>query len=177
MKIETIKVGELETNCYLIIINNKCIIVDPGDEFNLIKNRISELNLIPVAIFVTHYHFDHIGVLNDCVNEYKIDIYDNKIFENDNKEYQIGEFKFNIIYFPGHKSDLVAFYFKESNVMFVGDFIFKHDIGRCDLPTGDFNEMKKSIEKLKKYSIDTILYPGHGEKTKLSDEIKHNEYF
>ena len=50
MNVEIIKVGYLETNCYLIIKNNKCIIVDPGDEFDKIKNKIDYLNLEVKAI-------------------------------------------------------------------------------------------------------------------------------
>ena len=61
-------------------------------------------------------------------------------------------------------------------LLFVGDFIFKGTIGRWDLPTGNFEEMKKSILKLKNYSDRTILYPGHGDTTKLWDEKQMNPY-
>ena len=60
--------------------------------------------------------------------------------------------------------------------MFVGDFIFKEDIGRCDLPTGNSNEMYNSIIKIKAYD-DATIYPGHGEVTTLSYERKNNPYF
>ena len=61
--------------------------------------------------------------------------------------------------------------------MFVGDFIFKDNIGRCDLPSGNIEEMKKSIEKIKKYDDDIIIYPGHGEITSLGYEKESNYYF
>ena len=61
--------------------------------------------------------------------------------------------------------------------MFVGDFVFKDTIGHTDLEGGDFYEMKNSIEKIKKYPKNIILYPGHGEKTDLSYEIENNIYF
>ena len=177
MKIETIKVGDLDTNCYLIINDNKCIIVDPGDEYNKIVKNIEHLSLNPIAVFITHYHFDHIGALQDIKRKYNIKIFDYKDYENDNKLYTIDEFKFNIIETKGHKEDLVTYYFPNNNVMFVGDFIFKHDIGRCDLAGGNFEEMLNSIDKIKTYPKDIIIYPGHGEKTTLKDELKHNEYF
>ena len=60
--------------------------------------------------------------------------------------------------------------------MFVGDFIFKESIGRCDLEGGDFTEMKKSLSKIKKYDKDIILYPGHGPSTTLKNELKNNIY-
>ena len=76
MKIETIKVGYLKTNCYLIIKNQKCIIVDPGDEFEKIKNKIDTLKLNPIKVLITHHHFDHVGALDDIMKSYKIDMID-----------------------------------------------------------------------------------------------------
>ena len=61
--------------------------------------------------------------------------------------------------------------------MFVGDFIFKDNIGRVDLPTGNYQEMIESINKIKKYDDDIVLYPGHGDSTTLGHEKKHNYYF
>lgn len=177
MKVKTIKVGDLETNCYLIIDNNKCIIVDPGDESANIIKQIESLNLAPISIFITHYHFDHIGALKDLKIKYNIKVFDYKNYDNDSKIYTLENFKFKIIDTKGHKEDLVTYYFPNDNVMFVGDFIFKGDIGRCDLAGGNFDDMMKSIEKIKSYPKETIIYPGHGESTTLKDEIKYNKYF
>ena len=60
--------------------------------------------------------------------------------------------------------------------MFVGDFIFKDSIGRCDLPTGSEEEMKKSIDKILKYDKDIVLYPGHYDITDLDSEINNNPF-
>ena len=61
--------------------------------------------------------------------------------------------------------------------MFSGDFIFKDSIGRWDLPGGNMNEMIKSIDKIKMYPKDIVIYPGHGEETTLGYEINNNPYF
>ena len=61
--------------------------------------------------------------------------------------------------------------------MFTGDFVFYHDIGRCDLEGGSFEEMKKSIEKIKKYNKNIVIYPGHGMSTTLDEEKENNYYF
>ena len=82
-----------------------------------------------------------------------------------------------MIYNPGHSKDSISFFFEKEKVMFVGDFIFLESIGRCDLEGGSFIEMQKSIEKLKRYSIDITLYPGHGEKTTLEHEKRNNSFF
>ena len=93
------------------------------------------------------------------------------------REYTLGNFTFNVIFTPGHSKDSVTYYFKDINTMFVGDFIFKNDVGRWDLPGGSEEEMKQSITKIKEYEKDTILYPGHGDETTLDSEIKNNIYF
>ena len=86
------------------------------------------------------------------------------------------DFKFDVIYNPGHTSDSISFYFKEDNIMFVGDFIFKDTVGRCDLG-GSIVDMKHSINKLKEYHEDIIIYSGHGDKTTLNYEKENNPYF
>jgi len=170
MKIENIIVGSLEENCYILSIDNKVLVIDPGDEYEKIMKAIDNRKIL--GILVTHKHFDHIGALDYFKN---IDIYS---FDNlQEKEYNIGPFNFEVIFNPGHSSDSVSYYFKEYDALFCGDFIFYHNIGRCDLPTGSMNEMLKSIENIKKYPKKTIIYPGHGFKTTLEEEIKNNYYF
>ena len=60
--------------------------------------------------------------------------------------------------------------------MFTGDFLFYDTIGRCDLEGGDFDVMKESIQKIKEYSKEIIVYPGHGIKTTLKREFSCNPY-
>ena len=170
MKVENIKVGYLEENCYVISSENECLVVDPGDEFDKIKKLIGNKKVL--ACLITHYHFDHIGCIDDIKKEYNCNIID---YKND-KLQTIGPFSFEIIENKGHTNDSVSFYFKDENIMFVGDFIFKETIGRCDLKGGDFNEMLKSLENLKKYDDNIILYPGHNESTTIGYEKKNNIY-
>lgn len=186
MKIKKIVVGYLEENCYFVTIDNDLIIVDPGDEFNKIDNIIKNHNYNLVAVLITHAHFDHIGALEELINKYKVPIYYNNINNEINyqnlicikeKEYEIDKFKFKVIFTPGHRNDLVTFYFYEDNVMFTGDFIFKESIGRVDLEYADFIDMKKSIDKIKKYDDKIIVYPGHGDFTTLGHEKENNFYF
>lgn len=170
MIVRKLILGPLSTNCYLIIRDNNCLIVDPAYDFDTIKKEIKDLNLI--GILVTHYHFDHIGALNSLKQNYNVPIYD-----YNTKEFNVENFNFEIIHNPGHTSDSVTFYFKEENVMFVGDFIFKETIGRTDLETGNMIEMQKSINMIKKYDDNIVIYPGHGESTTLEYEKLNNVYF
>ena len=175
MEIKKIVTGALEENCYVLSKDNTCLIVDPGSDSKAIKELVGTDKII--GVLVTHAHFDHIGALRDFLNANRR----LKIFKKSNltdlKEVEVGAFKFTPIMTPGHSSDSVSFYFKEDNVMFVGDFIFKDTVGRCDLPTGSSSDMDKSIEKIKAYDNDITLYPGHGDETTLGREKEYNLYF
>ena len=127
------------------------------------------------AILITHRHFDHVGALEDLVSKYHVPVYDRASLEE--KQYQIGPFSFEVIFTKGHSKDSVTYYFKEQNCMFVGDFIFRDTVGRCDLPTGSSEEMDKSIKKIKEYDDSIALYPGHGDETTLGREKQYNLYF
>ena len=160
MNVKRVVVGILEENCYIVESNNKCIIIDPGDEVDKI---VSNIDKEVVGILITHYHFDHIGALDELKSKYNIE-------ENN---YNIDGFDFEVIDTPGHTSDSKCYYFKDDNIMFVGDFLFKNGIGRMDLPTGSVDEMKKSLDKIFKYPKDIVIYPGHGDKSTLGDEYNN----
>ena len=85
-------------------------------------------------------------------------------------------FNFEVIYNPGHTDDSISYYFKEENILFSGDFIFKGSVGRTDLG-GNNLDMLNSINKIKQYNKDIIIEPGHGEETTLEYELKYNPFF
>lgn len=172
MEIKRIVTGALDENCYVLINNKTALVIDPGDDYQNIKAAIGENKVL--AVLITHSHFDHIGALRNFLTKRSIKIFKKSNLEE--KEYQVGDFKFNCIYTPGHSKDSVTFYFKEENAMFIGDFIFKESIGRVDLPGGDATEMKNSIKKILTYDENTKLYPGHDEETTLKYEKENNPY-
>ena len=172
MNVEIVKVGKLECNCYLLDINGNVLVIDPGDDFDKLNKLIGKRKV--VGIIVTHYHFDHIGALDEIVNKFDVNVYDkNNLIEGENK---VDSFLFNVIFTPGHKEDAITIYFKNDKIMFCGDFIFNDAIGRCDLPGGNVYQMIESLKKMYKYDKDIILYPGHGDKTFLGDELDKNRY-
>lgn len=170
MEIKKVVVGLLETNCYILIKENHVLIIDPGDESDKIKEVVGE-NQVD-GILITHYHFDHIGALKELKNDYHAQVFDIHKKEGEN---HIELFTFEVIYTPGHKEDSISFLFE--NDMFVGDFIFKDSIGRTDLEGGNEENMKQSIQKIKQYSDDITIYPGHGIKTNLGEEKRNNFFF
>lgn len=174
MKIDVVETGFLKENCYILKDekNKECLVIDPGDDFNKIKDKIGNYKVLNVLL--THNHFDHVGALEDILNEYKVEV-----LNKDNLseiEYKISNFTFKVIYTPGHTTDSISFYFEKEKVLFTGDFLFKDTIGRTDLPTGNHLEMQESINKIKGYSKDISIYPGHGPMSNLEIEFKNNTY-
>ena len=162
MNIKRVIVGRLETNCYILEKNDECLIIDPGDDFEKIKNNISK-NV--VGILITHNHFDHIGALKDLLKLYNVSVYDkSNLKEGINR---INDFEFKVFYNPGHTDDSISLIFNED--MFSGDFIFYGTIGRWDLG-GNIIDMKNSIKKILNSKINYKIYPGHGDNTYLDNE-------
>ncbi len=173
MIIESVAVGSYQANCYILSIDNNCLVIDPGDEYDKIKKLIGKKNV--QGILITHRHFDHIGALDKLFSDYPVKVYEYANLKE--QEYKIGNFTFDVLYTKGHTSDSVTYYFKNERIMFTGDFLFLNNIGRTDLPTGNYEEMLKSIEIIKKYADDIVIYPGHGNITKLGLEKTNNFWF
>lgn len=173
MNVIVVPVGYLQCNCYLLEKGNNILIVDPGDELDKIIEKIGNKEV--VGIMLTHRHFDHVGCVDELVSKYQVPVYDyNSLKEGKHK---LGVFSFEVIYTLGHTMDSITFYFEENKFMFTGDFLFYDTIGRCDFEESDYQEMLKSIEKIKEYPDDIIVYPGHGTLTNLGREKKYNPYF
>ncbi len=178
--------GDYGTNCYIVDINGKQIIIDPGvGAINWIKENAKS----PVAILNTHGHFDHVWSNNEVSTHFKIPIYCPKddLFMLQNDPFGQGtpkskanfamksDEKINLLgvdiifhHFGGHTPGCSAIEIGEN--LFSGDFIFQGSIGRVDFPFSDKEEMKKSIKKVLSYKKNFIIYPGHGGKTTLEKE-------
>ena len=95
MEIKTVVTGYLDENCYLLIQNGTCLVVDPGDDYNKIKEEIGDNKVL--GVLITHSHFDHIGALRNFLTKRSIKIFKKSNLE-ENKDYTIGDFKFQCIY-------------------------------------------------------------------------------
>ena len=119
MNIEIVKVGFLETNCYILSIQDHVLVIDPGADYDKINEVIN--NRVIDGVLITHNHFDHIGALEKLINEYKVEIL-NK--DNLNEiEYKINNFIFKVIFTPGHTSDSICFYFEKCFSCFRWQFL------------------------------------------------------
>ena len=96
-------------------------------------------------------------------------------FIKDGDVIEVGSLKIKVIHTPGHTQGGVCFYV--DGVLFSGDTIFKEAVGRCDLPGGNFEQLVESIKnKIFTLPDETIIYPGHGQKTNVGWEKEHNQY-
>ncbi|SKA59694.1 Glyoxylase, beta-lactamase superfamily II [Eubacterium uniforme] len=198
IKIKKMILGVIDTNLYIVYDNEKkeAVIIDPADEPGRIMNAIKKLDVKPVAIFLTHGHYDHILAANFLKNYYHIPIVAHNrektllknsnlnlsaendcstkvypdIFVKDKEEVEVGGMTFKVFYTPGHTAGSCCYYMESEKIMFSGDTMFAGTCGRCDLPTGDPVRMAKSIEKLLKLSDEVVVFPGHGDQTVIGIE-------
>ena len=180
-------VGPIRTNCYLIKnkLSDGVIIVDPGGDEEVIENRMLAYHMKPVAILLTHGHFDHIGAVNQLKSRFGVKVYayqDEKevlerpdinlssmferpmsikadVYLRDNEEFELDGIKFKTIYTPGHTIGSCCFYIENEKVLFSGDTLFA------------YSAIIRSItERLLKLESDVKVYPGHEDETTIGRE-------
>ena len=167
--LEIIPVTALKDN-YIWLLENKinqhAVIVDPSEHEPVLKS-IKTRGLIPVAILITHHHWDHVGGIGGLTNEYDIPVYTpknevvkgstNPVGEGDIINLSELSLNISILDVPGHTSGAVAYY--TENMVFSGDTLFTAGCGR--LFEGSPKEMYRSLMKIKGFPDDTLIYCGH----------------
>lgn len=204
MKIVRFSLGALGTNCYIVHHDKNALIFDPGAEASKIKNYLTKENLQPLAILLTHAHFDHIGAVDELRKTYNIDVYGHELeadwledprLNRSNQfigeeiitakpekyliegDFNINNFIFEVIHTPGHSPGSVTFVFHEERFMISGDVLFLQGIGRTDLPGGSQEALERTIqEKLYKLPANYVVLPGHGQETNIGYEKENNLY-
>ncbi len=194
MEIKKLTLGSLLTNTYIVRKDKEVLIIDPGSEFEVIKQYINEDDKV-LAILLTHGHFDHIGAVNDVVQEYFCDIYasskEQALIDDPSKSFYDGVINYDIIHLdktlslgafdiivhetPGHTKGGVTFEIED--VLFTGDTVVNLNVGRMDFPTGSESDMYNSIQFFKQFEKDYKIYPGHGNDSTLFTQIERNPYF
>lgn len=204
MNIETITVGPLAVNCYIISdpITNEAILIDPGSESDRIIKLIEIRQLKLKHIINTHCHIDHIAEVKSIQDHFEVDflIHENEMpvlnmlkesngmfgidvsgipivsdYLNSDQKIKLGEHEGRILFTPGHSPGGISF--SILNYVFVGDCLFKNSIGRTDLHGGNYDELISSIKsKLFTLPDETVVYPGHGPSTTIRYEKKNNPF-
>lgn len=171
LEVLRIVTGFLKENCYIIHDGINCLVIDPGSDQKKILTEINKRQLHVKGILITHYHFDHVG----CLEEFKKIYPTAKIIDYKyNGDVKIEPFEFKVIETFGHTMDSVSFYFDKSDILFTGDFVFKETIGNYD-DEGE-ESMMKSLKIFKYLSSNVKIYPGHDEETTVEHELKYNPF-
>lgn len=204
MILETVCVGPMQVNCYLLAcgIGAEVIIIDPGEDKDKIGRVLNKHRLSPGLIINTHGHYDHIG----CDDSFGAPVYihgsDLKLLQDarlnlsgvfgvpyqvksgiktfkDKEIIGLDGIELEVLHIPGHTPGGAALLMKkpQDNILFSGDTLFCHGIGRSDLPGGDEGLLIRYIkEKLLSLPEETIVYPGHGSSTTIGEEKRNNPF-
>ncbi len=206
IQILQLPLGPLQTNCYILACEEtlQAAVIDPSWDGRLIADTATKKGWQITHILLTHAHFDHVGGLNDLKDATNAPIYihpeavpmlkqanvsaaffqipiptppspDKLLAAGD--VLKVGKLKVDVLFTPGHAPGHVSFYLKDHRILFDGDVLFQHSIGRTDLPGGDHQLLMTTIrEKLMVLPDDTHVLSGHGNTTTIGQERRNNPF-
>jgi len=185
MRVETICLGELATNCYLIDAGGQNLLIDPAQSCDALTSFIAGRRIDFVVN--THGHFDHIGGDWDLQKDgaqlliHKADLPlvdrlypEHPPFDRYLEDGDILPCGLRIMHTPGHSPGSICLI--GEGIIFVGDLLFTGSIGRTDFPGGSMEEMNKSLSRLVSLPGEYLVYSGHGPATSLGREKRANPY-
>ncbi|OFT40955.1 MBL fold metallo-hydrolase [Aerococcus sp. HMSC06H08] len=187
--------------------SSQALLLDPGSEADRIIAYLEDQGLELEAILLTHGHCDHIGAL-EAIRQYsQAAVYIHPAYQDyllsaeknlsalgfasqavtcqpaeetfqEGKLYHLAGLSFEVFHTPGHTPGGVSLYFEDEGLLFSGDTLFRHSIGRTDLIGGDTATILKSIiQKLFLLPEETRVFPGHMGETTIAEEKSHNPFF
>ena len=201
VKVNTLVLGPLQTNCYIVHEENAsaCVVVDPAHAPERILEYTRAQGLTIEAIFLTHGHFDHVGAVEalrektgcalwmhsgdylrrkDPMNDYLYPLHDKDLGEiffcDDGTVIRAAGLTFTVYATPGHSRGSVCYL--ADKTLLSGDTLFAGGCGRTDLPGGSPDAIFVSLADLSELDGDIRVYPGHGESTTLAREKRYNPY-
>ena len=200
MKIQTLAVGELMTNCYILCDEQAkvCAVVDPGGEAERIAAAVEKTGCALQYILLTHGHYDHFTGVAGLLQHYDVPVYIHpddaqtggagnpwalKFPALDEKHQRwygegdvltLGSLMLHVLSTPGHSWGSVCIVVE--NVIFAGDTLFCGSCGRTDFPGGDYKAMLLSLARLARLEGSYTVYPGHDRATDLERERRMNPY-
>jgi len=207
-RILTLEVGPLATCCYVLVGEDGSFaaVIDPGGDASSIIDMLTREKLDLEMILLTHSHYDHIGAVEELIDNYPstclachpvcgeriTDPIKNfsapimgvgqrvrapgRTIANDEVFIAAGV-DLRAIHVPGHAPGHLVYHAPGLSALFAGDTIFAGSIGRTDLPQGDHKLLVCGLrELLGSLPADTRIYPGHGHTTTVGDELKSNPF-
>lgn len=206
MRIETLVLGDVRTNCYLLINEEtlETIVVDPADRADVIVRKAVDEGLSLKAVFLTHGHGDHILAVSDLKRDFGVKVYAAEAEEGllldpaqnlskalfgvavtvkpdvlleDGQVFEEAGMSFRMLFTPGHTPGGCCYYVRSESVLFSGDTLFAGSVGRSDFPGSSGSDLIRSIhDKLLPLPDDTLVYPGHMGETTIGHERECNPF-
>lgn len=186
--VKFVTVGKWKENAYLIECGQEAWLVDPGDDFRVLDEAFSLEGKTPLGILNTHGHFDHLGAVQAFKIKYRLPFYihskDKQLVRQANlyrrlagdaavcptptvdayldgiAQFELAGKKIYVHPTPGHSQGSVCF--EIDNCLFSGDVIFPETLGRTDLPGGNPDAIRQSVNYLLDRFHGYTIYPGHG---------------
>lgn len=203
MQVITLRVGKLQTNCYLLANAGEAVVIDPGGDAQDILEALQQEQALLRQIVLTHGHADHVAnamelkrstgakVLVHAADEPYLEAVNDHMamylglkepvkadeYISNGDTLTLAGLAYKVISTPGHTPGSCCLYSVESKVLFSGDTLFASSIGRSDLAGGDPDALTESLRQLKELPDDTVVYPGHGPATTIGKERVRNRYW
>jgi hydroxyacylglutathione hydrolase len=199
-------VGPFQENTFILRADgsDRALLIDPGDEPELLTGAIEKLGATVDAILITHTDVDHVGAvaplakatgapvycpkleverLKDIMGHVPIpgigpyEGYDPEETVEGGEELELAGLRIEVVATPGHTEGHVTYAFPDEKVIASGDVLFQGSIGRTDRPNGDHQTLLNSIATLlERYPDDTLVLPGHMGTTTLGREKDTNPF-
>lgn len=187
MIIETLTLGQLAENCYILREREgaPAVVIDPGDDEDALRRALGQGQI--AGILVTHAHFDHIlglpalkgvpvwvhaldaaAMTDETLNCARLMGRTTRIPAThafgEGDVITLAGLDFTVLHTPGHTPGSVCFACGDH--LFTGDTLFVGGYGRTDLPGGDWDQMRSSLKRL--MGLHGLhIHPGHGEEGML----------
>lgn len=199
-------VGPLAENPYLLWCSDTmaAIIVDPGDEAEMLWQAITAAGVDLQAIVLTHAHLDHVGAVTAIRERAGVPVYlhpaDNELLAlapeqgrrfgmhiepvapadhalHHGDVIPVGNVRLAVLHTPGHSPGSVCLYAGDDHLVIAGDTLFRQGVGRTDLPGGSWDQLEHAIHThLWPLPADTRVLPGHGGATTIGEEKRLNPF-
>ncbi|MGB9595786.1 MAG: MBL fold metallo-hydrolase [Candidatus Poribacteria bacterium] len=203
MIVHVLTLGPMQANCYILECEEtkSAIIIDPGDEADIILDTINNRELKPELIVNTHGHIDHISANDElkrktsaklCIHRLDADMIVNPqknlsfflgrpisspspdIILEDGDIIESGTIRLKVIHTPGHSPGSIVLL--TDSAIFTGDLLFAGSIGRYDFPGSSYRQIMESLKKIINLGDNLIVYPGHGFETTIGEEKGTNPF-